>query len=471
MFDFSGRDQSQQLKRVRHYRKSADTNRFIDLLSDDAVSDKIESLLPKYRDRLYTPTQTLSLFLTQALNDDRSCQCVVNEWFVARQAAGLDSISTNTAAYCSARQRLPTSLVRELVRHSGQELQQRTAQPWKWKERCVKLVDGTTLSMPDTEENQEKYPQPKTQQPGVGFPQCRVVGILDLSTGGVIDVAFSACKGKGSGEQALLRQLLDSSLNAGEVLVGDAFYPSYFLLWTLQMMGVDFLGEQMGARARSTDFRRGESLGACDHLISYDKPDVKPDWLSQAEYDEAPETLCVREFRCKGGKNGKKTKTLVTTMCCPKQYKKSELKQLYKQRWQIEINFRHIKTTLGMDVLSCKTPEMVEKEIWVYLLAYNLIRILMAQAAFQAARLPNTLSFKHCAQLWLAWGRTIQSNDEANQESLLSAIAQKRVGNRPDRIEPRQRKRRPKPYPVLKESRHQARKKVVRYGHESKLAA
>ena len=470
MNDFSGRKRSRQQKRVQKLCDQADANLFFNVLTDDGMLDKLESLLPEHRERLYTPTQTLSLFLAQALSEDRSCQHAVNEWFVAREAAGFSSISTNTAAYCCARQRLPIQLLRELTRHSGDELRQRSVQQWKWKGRCVKMVDGTTLSMPDTEENQAKYPQPKTQQPGVGFPLCRLVGVLDLSTGGVIDVAFGACEGKGSGEQGLLRQLLDSCLNYGEVLLGDAFFPSYFLLWTLQMMDVDCLCEQMGGRARSTDFRRGESLGARDHLITYEKPKVKPDWLPQADYDAAPQTLVVRELRCNAGK-GNKGKTLVTTMCCPKRYKKGELKQLYKQRWQIEINFRHIKTTLGMDVLSCKTPEMVEKEIWVYLMAYNLIRILMAQAALQSSRLPNTLSFKHCAQLWLAWGRHSEIDNQANLTALFTAMAQRRVGNRPGRIEPRQRKRRPKPFPVLKEPRDIAREKIKRHGHESKLAA
>ena len=142
----------------------ADANLFFNVLTDDGMLDKLESLLPEHRERLYTPTQTLSLFLflAQALSEDRSCQHAVNEWFVAREAAGFSSISTNTAAYCCARQRLPIQLLRELTRHSGDELRQRSVQQWKWKGRCVKMVDGTTLSMPDTEENQAKYPQPKT---------------------------------------------------------------------------------------------------------------------------------------------------------------------------------------------------------------------------------------------------------------------------------------------------------------------
>ena len=394
--------------------------------------EKLECLMPEHRDRVYTPTDTLSMFMGQALNDDRSLQNAVNEKFVARQAAGLGVISTNTSAYTRARGRLPTEMVHELVRHSGNVLHSRLPGQWTWKYRNVKMADGTTLTMPDTPENQCVYPQPKTQKQGVGFPLSRLVGLLDLSGGGVIDVAFGPCEGKGSDEQALLRTLLHN-LNEGDVLLGDAFFPSYFLLWTLQEMGVDCLCEQMGSRKRSTDFRTGKSLGARDHVITYAKPKVKPDWLDQSEYDRAPDTLEVRELRFSAHK-GRKGKMLVTSMCCAKTYKKSELRSLYKNRWFVELNFRYIKTTLGMDVLSCRSPEMIEKEIWVYLLAYNLIRILMAQAAVKAGRLPNELSFKHSLQLWLAWERHARLDSHEQWMNLLTAIAQKRVGNRPGRM-------------------------------------
>jgi len=464
MFNCSGRQREQQLQSVAKLAGHADSTTFFNALTDQNMFDMLESLLPEYRERVYTPTDTLSMFLSQALNTDRSCQSVVDEWFMSRQSAGMKAISTSTGAYCRARQRLPTSMIRELARHSGHELHKRVPKQWKWKGRHVKLIDGTTLSMPDTPENQSVYPQRSTQQPGIGFPQCRLVGVLDLSGGGVIDVAYGACAGKGSGEQGLLRKLL-GAMQTGDVVLGDALFPDYFLLCTLQAMGVDCLCEQMSGRARIADFRKGTKLGACDHLISYPKPPIKPGWLSQSDYDAAPQSLRVRELRFSPRK-GVKGKTLVTTLCCAKRYKKSDLKELYKDRWQVEINFRHIKTTLGMDVLSCKTPQMVEKEIWVYLLAYNIIRIIMAQSALQAGCSPNELSFKHSTQLWLAWGRYALVVDQASWIALLNAMAQKRVGRRPGRIEPRERKRRPKSYPWLKKPRDQARKDVIKYGHD-----
>lgn len=469
MTDCSGRHRKRQQQSLRNIQEQADANLFFDALTDESMFEKIESLMPEYRERVYTPTDTLSMFMAQALNADRSCQHAVDEWFMARQVAGRSAVSTNTGGYCRARLRLPADMVRELARYSGKQLQERLPGKWKWKGRDIKMVDGTTLSMPDTEQNQRVYPQPKTQQPGVGFPLCRLVGMLDLSSGAVIDVAFGPCEGKSSGEQGLLRGLLHN-LNEGDVLLGDAFFPSYFLLWTLQTKGVDCVCEQMGGRGRSTDFRKGKSLGPRDHLIVYSKPVHKPDWLSQSDYDAAPASLQVRELRLSPRK-GKKGKTIVTTLSSSKHYRKSDLKALYKDRWQVELNFRHIKTTLGMDVLSCHTPEMVGKEIWVYLLAYNLIRTLMAQAALQVGCLPNELSFKHSIQLWLAWGRYTHVDIHGDWIALMIAIGQKRVGNRSGRIEPRQRKRRPKPYPCLKVPRHVARRHVVKYGHEAKLAA
>lgn len=469
MTNSSGRSRVQQRQCVEKLRDQANPTVFFNALTDDGMFEKLESLLPEYRERIYTPTDTLSMFLSQALNADRSCQNAVDDWFMSRQSTGLSQVSTNTSAYCRARQRLPIEMVRELVRHSGKQLTEHLPKQWKWKGRHVKMVDGTTLSMPDTPQNQAVYPQPNTQQPGVGFPLCRLVGILNLSGGAVMDVAFGPCEGKGSSEQGLLRSLLDN-LNKGDVLLGDAFFPSYFLLWALQSMGIDCLCEQMGGRKRSTDFRKGKSLGPRDHLISYTKPKVKPDWLSQSDYDAAPENLSVRELRVSAGK-GEKGKILVSTLCCPKRYKKVDLKALYKQRWHVELNFRHIKTTLGMDVLSCHTPEMVAKEIWIYLLAYNLIRTLMAQSAVNAGCLPNQLSFKHALQLWLAWGRHAQVDSHDALLALLVAMAQKRVGNRPGRIEPRLKKRRPKPYQWLKTSRQSARRDVIEHGHGNKLAA
>jgi len=294
----------------------------------------------------------------------------------------------------------------------------------------VKLVDGTTLSMPDTPANQDQFPQSASQQPGIGFPICRLVGLMSLGCGALIDVAYGPYQGKRTGEQALLRSLLHN-LERDDVLLGDAFYGSYFLLCELRKSGVDGVFEQHGGRKNTTDFRRGRSLGKRDHIVTLKRP-VKPGWMSKREYDKLPLRLSVRELRT----GGKAAKTLVTTLLDSQAYPKAALKQLYRDRWQAELNFRHIKTTMGLDVLRCKTPEMVEKEIWVALLAYNLVRLLMAQSAILNQCFCSQLSFKHTVQLWLAWSAQSAKPDSA---ALFILIAQRRVAKRHVRLNDGQR--------------------------------
>lgn len=230
----------------------------------------------------------------------------------------------------------------------------------------------------------------------------------------------------------------------------------------MQAKGVDVLMEQHGSRKRTTDFRRGHKLGERDHLIVINKPKIRPDWMSEAQYNVAPDSLTVREFKAGG-------KIMITTLSCHKSHPKETLKILYKSRWHIELDIRNIKDTMGMNVLSCKTPQMAIKEIWVYLLAYNMIRLMMAQSALLADVEPRRISFKHCLQIWLAYAQNSQALNDENLQVLFQIISQQRVGNRPGRIEPRAVKRRPKAYPLLTKPRDKARAEVKRNGHPQKL--
>jgi hypothetical protein len=192
------------------------------------------------------------------------------------------------------------------------------------------LVDGTTLVMPDTPANQAAYPQARSQKSGLGFPLCRMVGLVCLGSGAVLQAAIGRYCGKGGDEQSLLRSILDT-LECGDLLLGDAFYATYFLLCTLRERGIDAVFEQHGSRQRTTDFRRGQRLGVRDHLIVLPKPIIKPDWMSQADYEQAPDTVTVRELRTGG-------KTLVTTLLCPKLTDKAALRALYRDRWHVELD-------------------------------------------------------------------------------------------------------------------------------------
>jgi hypothetical protein len=450
-----------QQRRVHTRAANTDSYDFFNLLTSSQLLNDIESLLPDHRERLFPPTETLSMFLAQALSADRSCQKAVNETAIKRLAGGLAGCSTRTGAYCQARKRLPTEMVSALVHRTGQLITEQAPNAWHYQNHPVRLVDGTTVSMLDTPANQESFPQPNSQKPGLGFPLSRVVALICLGSGAVLNAAIGGCQGKGSDEQSLLRTMLDT-LNSGDILLGDAYYASYFLLCELQRRNVNAVFEQQGARKRSTDFRRGQRLGQHDHMIVLCKPKIKPDWMSQEHYESAPETLTVREL-----KTG--NKILVTTLLCPKQMPKAALKEFYRNRWHVELDLRNIKTTLGMEVLSCKTPEMVIKEIWVYLLAYNLIRLIMAQSAMLADKLPRELSFKHTLQRWVAWNQRGMGYEDDVLSELFALIAQQRVGNRPGRIEPRAIKRRPKPYSLLTRPRDQARAEVKKNGHPKKL--
>ncbi len=278
--------------------------------------------------------------------------------------------------------------------------------------------------------------------------------VICLATGAALDMAVGPHSGKGSGELGLVRSLLEG-FSTGDVMLADALYCNYFLIATLMAAGVDVLFEQNGARI--TDFRRGQSLGTRDHLMHWPKPAARPEWMTPEQYAKFPDELRVRETKVAH-------RVLVTTLLDHRQVSKDDLSALYAQRWNVELDLRNLKTTTGMDVLSCQTPQMNEKQLWVHLLAYNVIRLLMAQAASNAGVDPRGLSFKHTVQLWTEWiSRGLSSTKDCAR--LFTLIAQCKVGNRPGRIEPRMRKRRPKPYPWLKMPRAQARRKIERHGH------
>ena len=445
----------QRRKSIGSRARSTQAVEFFNVLTSPQLLQTSQALLPEHRERLYPPTVTLSMFMRQALQADGSCQKAVNGWAAQRAAEGLGACSVRTGGYCRARQRLPLEMVSALTCQTGQQLSQKALTQWLWRGRAVKMVDGTGLSMPDTAQNQAVYPQPSTQASGVGFALARLVMVICLATGAALDAAIGPHRGKGSGELGLARRLL-AGFSPGDVMLADALYCNYFLIATLVAAGVDVLFEQNGARI--TDFRRGQSLGTRDHIVGWPKPAARPEWMTPEQYAHAPDEITLREVKVA-------LQVLVTTLLDHRQVGKADLSALYARRWNVELDLRNLKTTTGMDVLSCQTPQMNEKQLWVHLLAYNVIRLLMAQAACNASVDPRSLSFKHTVQLWMEWGsRGLSATKDCGL--LFTLIAQCRVGHRPGRIEPRMRKRRPKPYPWLKVPRAQARRQVQRHGHD-----
>ena len=445
----------QRQTRIARQAKGTQAVEFFNVLTSPELLKTTEALLPEHRERLYPPTVALSMFMRQVLEADGSCQKAVNGWAAQRAADGLSPCSIHTGGYCRARQRLPVDMVSTLTRETGRLLSEKALAPWLWRGRAVKLVDGTGISMPDTPENQERYPQPNTQTPGVGFPLARLVVVICLATGAALDMAVGPHSGKGTGELGLVRALLED-FAPGDVMLADALYCNYFLIATLMAAGVDVLFEQNGSRI--TDFRRGKSLGTRDHIVRWLKPVVRPQWMTSEQYEGFPDELTVREAKVAH-------QVLVTTMLNHRKVSKDDLSALYARRWNVELDLRNLKTTTGMDVLNCQTPQMNEKQLWVHLLAYNVIRLLMAQAACNVGADPRELSFKHTVQLWTEWvSRGLSVTKDCGL--LFTLIAQCRVGKRPARIEPRMRKRRPKPYPWLKVPRAQARRKIKIHGHD-----
>ena len=334
---------------------------------------------------------------------------------------------------------------------------------WLWHDRHVYLVDGTAVSMPDTEANQDEYPQHPRQPEGLGFPIARVVVLLSLATGMVKDMALGPYMGKETGETALLRQLLER-FEPGDLLLGDRYYCSYFMIALLMELGVDFVTRVHQRRA--VDFRCGRRLGKGDHIVEWKRPD-KPAWMDPQTYDRMPESIEIREIHVHVGQPGYRVESfvVVTTLTNAAKYTQDDIAELYHYRWLAELDIRAIKITMGMEILRCKTPRMVRKEMWTCLLAYNLIRRAMLQAAQASGQSPRRLSFAAALQAIAAsWPVIVSSSDSVAArlvEVELANLADHTIGDRPGRVEPRAVKRRPKPHALLTEPRDQARAQLL----------
>ena len=333
---------------------------------------------------------------------------------------------------------------------------------WLWNGRHVKLVDGFTVSLPDTEANQAEYPQSRSQQAGVGFPLARCVVLLSLATGMVADLEIGPYAGKETGETALLRNLLHR-LRGGDILLADRYYCSYFLIAILKSLGIDFVVRLH--QRRTVNFRRGRRLGGGDHIVEWIRPQ-QPAWMDDATYATIPKSIQVREVEVKPSYRGCRSRSLVvvTTLLDAIRYPTGEISTLYEKRWLAELDIRTIKTTLGFDLLRCTWPEMVRTELWVALMAYNMIRRTMLDAALAAEVPPRQLSFAHALQLTAAsWIVALTARDQsaAIVAAVIQGMQRPLVGRRPHRVEPRAIKRRPKPHDILTKPRDEARKELL----------
>jgi Transposase DDE domain len=431
---------------------------FSNVLSEEVISQSLTTIGSSWLDRIYTPLVTLWVFLGQVLSADHSCRAAVARLIAHLISRGESPCSAETGAYCQARKRLPEEFFSSVARQTGRALEDGVDPQWRWKQRRVYAYDGSSVSMPDTAENQRDYPQPDTQKPGLGFPLARLAAVFSLACGAVLDVGICRYAGKGQSELGMLRTLWDL-FRPGDVMLADRLMCTWTEMVMLKQRGVDCVCRLTSHR--KADFRRGERLGKDDHIVKWPKP-AKPRSIDRETYNALPEFLMVRECRVRIEQPGFRVTTLIvaTTLLDPVEFSRDDLAQLYRARWNAELDLRSLKQTLQMDVLRCKTPELVRKEIWTHVLAYNLIRTIIAQAATRHGIEPRTISFKGAVQTLEAFQPVIALQGEHNTafrqklyEQLLDAIASHRVADRPDRYEPRLRKRRPKHYGFLRKPR------------------
>lgn len=429
---------------------------FADALTERSILDALDAHGVPYRDRLFNPATTIWGFLSQVLSDDHSCRDAVSRIIAHRATSGLEPCSPNTASYCNARARIPIAVLRSLARRTAQQLQAGLPEGWKWNGRSVFIADGSHVSMPDTPQNQASYPQPVVQQPGIGFPLARIAVLLSLATGACHDLAIAPYAGKGTGETTLLRQLY-GALSPGDVVVADALFDNYFLAYELRQRGIELVARVQAERVGTRTVERRPD----GDVIVWQRPN-KPRGMTGEQYRRYPESLTMRQVSVDArGKDNRAEQFKVVTTILDASIDGGQIGALYERRWDGEVDIRSIKSTMKMDILRCKTPEMVRKEIWAHLLAYNLLRTVMAVAASENDVEPRAISFKGAKQALTAFAPKLEAARPEERaglvDAMLRAVAYHRVGDRPGRWEPRARKRRPKPSKLLNQPRRVAK--------------
>jgi len=441
---------------------------FAEILS----ADRIERIFAKHRclfgrHGVYTTAIMVWSFLSQVLRDGKeaSCQSAVARVVSYCEQARFGTPTADTGDYCRARAKLSQAALHELSSEVAEELEQAADESWLWKGRHhAKLIDGFTFTMPDTPQNQARYPQQKAQKPGVGLPIARAVAIVSLASACVMDLAMGPYKGKQTGESALLRSML-GSLAVGDIAVMDRYYCSFMMIALLLAQGTQTCARKH--HLRHSDFRRGRRLGKYDHLIIWTRPQ-RPTWMDQETYSQIPETLELREIRYQIVEPGRRTQTIdvITTLVDADEHTKEEIAQLYGFRWNSELDIRSIKASLNLGHVRCKSPEMVHREVWTTILGYNLIRTTAAGAALLHGKQPRQISFTGTCQYVLASWMQISGGliDESLLRSylllMLKQIAACEVANRPGRLEPRVLKRRRHGYKLMQKPRNQLRREL-----------
>lgn len=410
-----------------------------------------------WRASFWDPTATLFTFLLQVLSAEKTLRAAVADLHAQLLALGRQDLpSGDPTAYCQARQRLPVEVPIAMLAHIVEQIKPLSQSTLAWLGRRVWIADGTTVSMPDEPELQKAFPQPTAQKPGCGFPIARLVVLFCWATGAVVDVVIDSLH---SHELPLFRKLWHH-FRPGDVALCDRAYCSYVDIARLLKEGV-FCVFRLHQR-RKVDFRAGRRLGRNDQLVTWQRPKrLESMGVTAEEFERLPETMTVRMVRITGAPKGFRSRTIVvvTTLLDPVETPADEIRALFRDRWLAELNLRSIKTHLGMDILRGQSLDVVTKEIVMHLVVYNLIRLLMWRAAREhhadLHRLSVTGTLHRLRDLFPLM---LQAQNHAQARrlaaELLCRIAHDQIPNRPDRFEPRRKKRRPKEYSLLTKPRH-----------------
>jgi IS4 transposase len=415
--------------------------------------------------KLYTPIRTVLTFLTQLLGADGSCQQAVDGLIAERTEAGEAKCSADTGGYCKARQRLPEAVNWGLMRNAGRKAEDEASAEQGdailWCGRRVRPADGSTTQIADTEANRSEYPLMRNLKAGLHYPVVRILVIFSLAVGTVLDAALRPYQGKGTGETAMLRELAHV-FAAGDVLLGDRYFAGYWDIAFWLKRGVDMVSRCPASR--QFNYRKGRRLGPNDYVMTWHKTQ-RPDWVSPADAGDYPDEISIRFVKVRVDKRGFRAQEIlvITTLLDAEKYSAEAIAELYRLRWQAELNLRSLKTHMGLEHLRCKTPEMVRKEFATYLLAYNCIRRLAYAAAAREKVKPHEISFKHTLQTTNEFFRRFHHSDFTTWlTNFLETVAEVKVANRPDRIEPYTTKKRPKDFPHTNEPRADYKRRMTK---------
>jgi hypothetical protein len=411
---------------------------FTDVLTEEVITTALAAV-GGWLDRVFSPLVTPWVFFGQVLSPEQSCRAAVARLNAHRVARGQRPCSARTGAYCRARQRLPEALFSAAACSVGRALDARGRRPWRWEGRRVYLVDSTTVTMPDTPANQADYPQVYNQGVGLGFPVARIGAITSLACGAVVNLGFCRYAGKGEGEVSRLRRLWDV-LAPGDVLLADRLTANWANIVFLRERGVELVS-RLNKAHRKADFRRGRRLGPEDHVVRWPKP-TSIRSLDREAYRALPDSVTVREARVRVAQPGFRTRPIVvvTTLLGPRRTTKEDLAGLYRARWNAVLDLRSIKAAMQMRELWGKTPELVRKEVGVHILAYNVTRTVMAQAAARHGVVPRSISFTGAMQTLAAFQPLLERRATGGAadrlrlyDDVLDAIATHRVADRSGR--------------------------------------